>query len=106
LGRTACGSRDARGKASLVRGRSFDPDDPPAVRRYALYPLSDDEIVTEEGLHDLFRKHVGTHIDWEVRGTADAAVQPRSEWARFYESAEAKRDREYTKRSPIGWFTL
>lgn len=85
---------------------SFDPDDPPTVRTYALYPLSDDEVAAEEALHRLFRKHVGTHTDWHLRGTPDAVVHPESKWASFYDSAEAKRDRVYTTRPAVGRFTL
>lgn len=85
---------------------SFDHDDPPPVRRYALYALSDDEIAAEEALHNLFRRHVGTHTDWNTRWTPDAAVRPQSEWAHFYESAGAKQERNYTTRPAIGWFTL
>ena len=57
-------------------------------------------------MHELFRKHVGTHTDWDVRGSADAVVHPQSEWAGFYESAEANIDRDYTTRPAIGSFTL
>ena len=56
------------GRCHWFEVESFDPDHPPEIRKYILYPLTDDEIVAEEALHDLFRKHVGTHTDWDVRG--------------------------------------
>lgn len=94
------------GRCHWFEVESFDPDHPPEIRKYILYPLTDDEIVAEEALHDLFRKHVGTHTDWDVRGTPDAVVRPQTEHAAFYDSAEAQRDRDYTTRPAIGWFRL
>jgi hypothetical protein len=94
------------GRLHWFEVESFNIDDPSAMRTYVLYPLSDQEIAAEEALHDLFRKHVGTHTDWELRGKPEAVVHPRSEWAGFYESAEAKRERDYSTRTAIGRFTL
>ena len=94
------------GQSHWFEVASFDADDPPPTRRYVLYPLTDEEIAAEESLHDLFRAHVGTHTDWDVRGTPDAVVRPQPEHAAFYQSPEAQRDRNYTTRDAVGWFTL
>lgn len=94
------------GRLHWFKVESFDADDPPSVRTYVLYPLSEDEAADEEALHQLFQEHVGTHTDWQLRGTRDARVHQDSNWASFYDSPEAKRHRDYTTRPPTGRFTL
>ena len=95
-----------RGRGHWFRAEPFDPDEPPKVRRHRLYALTEEEAEAEHALHDLFRTHVGTHWDYAVGGTAEAVVRPKAEWAKFYESAEAQLERDYTSRPPVGWFTL
>ena|SRR5688500_3199456 len=52
---------------------------------YALYELTESEWYWEDQRHALFRKHVGTHCDYDENGRRDfRAVMPMPSWDAFY----------------------
>ncbi len=95
------------GRDHWFEAENFNWDNPPADRRCFLYALSDEELEDEHEWHRLFRKHVGTHTDYDPSGARDiGALRPRSEWSKFYDEHERRPPRDYTARPPVGWFVL
>jgi hypothetical protein len=69
-------------------------------RRFLVLELGKDQLDEEEHWHDLFRRKVGTHCDYDPTGE----VRPRESWHEFYDEY-AKRGRvDYTANSALGWF--
>lgn len=74
-------------------------------RRFAVIPLSDEEIAESTRRHDLFVQHVGNHCDYDV-DTQERQIgsRPSNEWHKFYDIAKTWPDLNLQKRQPIGWF--
>ena len=74
-------------------------------RRYWLVRLSPEQAAQEMKWRDLFRTHVSTYGDAEVR-ESERGVRPHSEWSQYYEP--------YSQRAPLalddnevpGWFEV
>ena len=75
-------------------------------RRYLVYELSKEELDDEVYWHDLFRKHVGTHTDYDEDGKRTGHVLPSSEKDKFYDRYKARGPQYYTDNKVVGWFEL
>jgi hypothetical protein len=83
---------------------AVDFEHAPAVYRYELYPLSDDEIEHEREIHACFREHVGGHTDYDENGKRIwGELRPREQWQRFYDTyPPGTAVRSYRDRDPVG----
>ncbi len=55
-------------------------------RRYTLIRLTPDVAAAEAERHADFRRHVGTHCDYDETGRRNVgALRPQSEWHTFYD---------------------
>lgn len=75
-------------------------------RLYAVYKLTDEQSRLHTDQHNLFRKHVGTHTDYDDNGIrpVGTGVKPQSEWHKFYK-AEHPKIPPVTNEQLVGWTT-
>jgi len=77
-------------------------------RRFVLFELTDLEVVEATRRHDLFRKHVGTHTDYDSDSPQRREIgktHPQSEWNLYYDQAKEWGPLfDQANRNSIGWF--
>ena len=81
-------------------------DDPREwYRRFAILRLSFDQLAEEHRWHELFRRCVGTHTDYnhEEERTI-GAVRPREFHAEFYDEYRKRTPRDFSLCEVLGWF--
>lgn len=72
-------------------------------RLYAVYRLTDEQNRIETANHDLFRRFVGGHTDYDEEGQRLGAVhQPREQWDGFYK-ADRERMSDFDDSQIVGW---
>jgi hypothetical protein len=78
----------------------------PWYRRYLVVRLTPEQLREEEGWHDLFRKCVGTHTDYQSNGqrVEVGAVQPKERHAEFYDAYSQRVPMNLTMNEVVGWF--
>lgn len=64
-------------------------------RRYAVLRLSPEQHAEENRWHDLFRRCVGTHTDYDAQGTRPGKVLPQEKWAEFYDAHRHRTPRDF-----------
>jgi len=74
-------------------------------RRFVILRLTPERLAEEARWHDLFRKHVGTHADYDENGRAmRGELRPRDEWHKFYEPFQRRIPRAFSDNEVLGWF--
>lgn len=74
-------------------------------RRFDLVRLTADELADERRWHDLFRRCVGHHCDYDEKGRrAVGMVHPSAMHAEFYDAARNRASRDYKNNPIVGWF--
>lgn len=77
----------------------------PWFRRYAIVRLTPEELAEVRSQHELFRRCVGTHTDYDENGTREVgALRPREMWEEFYDQAKGRPHRAYDRNECVGWF--
>ena len=74
-------------------------------RRFAILRLSFDQLVEENRWHELFRRCVGTHTDYNHdEERIIGAVRPQECHAEFYDAYGKRLPRDYSLCEVLGWF--
>ena len=76
-------------------------EDEDGGRRYVLLKLSAEQLADEEKWHELFRRNVGTHTDFDE---AVPQVKPQESHRDFYEPYKTRGKVDYSKNPALGWF--
>lgn len=75
----------------IAGGAPYDIDADQRV--FDIIYLSDEEIKREEVRHEIFRKNVGTHCDYDDQGERSIGhIKPREKWSEFYDLPPLERD--------------
>jgi hypothetical protein len=64
--------------------------DPGGLWTYILFKLTSEQIRIEEEWHELFRRHVGHHTDYQEKGRMVGGVRPQGDWELYYSRAKDK----------------
>jgi hypothetical protein len=74
-------------------------------RRFAVLRLSPEQHAEESRWHELFRRCVGHHTDYDQSGQLPVgALQPRERWAEFYDAYRQRVPPDFSGCEVIGWF--
>jgi hypothetical protein len=74
-------------------------------RRFAVIRLTPEQHAEELRWHELFRRHVGEHTDYDAEGGRRlGALRPREEWGLFYEAQRQRIPRDLSRNEVLGWF--
>jgi len=75
-------------------------------RRFLLIRLSEQQLRDEVWWHELFRRHVGTHTDYDRAEGDPGTVRPREQWAAFYDPYSKRAPLDLSQNEVLGWFEL
>lgn len=74
-------------------------------RDFILFKLTEEQARTHTERHELFRKYVGTHTDYDSEGKRSlGATHPQSEWHKYYDVEKTWRPITLGKEAVLGWF--
>jgi hypothetical protein len=74
-------------------------------RRFVVVRLTPEQLAEENRWHELFRKHVGTHTDYEKSGpNRYEGLRPRDEWNAFYEQYKKRVPLDLSSDEVLAWF--
>ena len=80
-------------------------DDEEYYRRFLLVMLSQEQLEEEKYWHELFRRKVGRHTDYDDQGKRPTgAIKPKELAKEFYEAYKTRRPRDLSNNEVIGWF--
>ena len=72
-------------------------------RKFLVLELSRRQLTEEEHWHELFRRKVGTHCDFEE---PNPEVKPKETQREFYEEYGKRSKPDYSNNVAIGWFEM
>src|SRR5262249_7558477 len=75
-------------------------------RSYLVLVLTKEQLDEEEFWHDLFRRKVGTHTDYDEDGKEAGQVLPGETWHEFYDEFAKRGAGDYSANPALGWFEL
>lgn len=73
-------------------------------RRFVVLSLSAEQHAEESRWHDLFRRCVGGHTDYDEDEREIGDVLPRERWAEFYDAYRGRVPGDFSGCEVIGWF--
>jgi hypothetical protein len=82
-----------------------EDDEQTWYRRFVILRLSPDQLADENRWHDLFRKHVGGHTDYDSeQKRSHDTIKSKEQWSQFYDEYKARPEPDYSSNLVIGWF--
>ena len=82
-----------------------DEDEDGWYRRFAVLRLTPEQRAEERQWHELFRRCVGRHTDYDESGRrALGALEPRERWAEFYDAYRERTPPDFSGSEVLGWF--
>lgn len=88
---------------AIAENDNRDDNNPLWYRRFAVISLTQEQIKEERYWHKLFRKHVGTHTDYQNNKRV-GKVHSIRDMSKFYTPFASRQERDFSSNEVIGYF--